>query len=252
MESSSSRKIDLKREQASSYPLSSSPALHELTRPAASGLVPLRADSPRKEEPLGRRERERLFRRREILLVAKRLFASQGFAGTTLDEVARLTEFSKPTLYQYFRNKEHLYHTILEEGLIDLAGIMDKEFRAERSMSDNLRAIVVLLLIYYRKNTDFFFILRQFRDRNHLNQPSDSQLGILDARQDFEDKLSSIIARGSRRGEFIPCDPEQVARILVEAIGVYTIAFLRKEEMRSAREMADEIFRLFMHGILHR
>ncbi|MCB1046266.1 MAG: TetR/AcrR family transcriptional regulator [Calditrichaeota bacterium] len=209
-------------------------------------------DAPLKEIPLGRRERERLMRRREILLTARRLFAANGYTGTTLDEVARLTEFSKPTLYQYFRNKDHLYFTILEEGLADMRGILDKESHAERSMGDNLRAIVLLLLIYFRKNTDFFLMLRQYRDQPRPGDAGDMQNATRDGWERFHQRLAALLGRGVRRGDFARYDLNQLASILFEAVGVYTLAFQKPDELRSAREMADELMNLFFYGILQR
>lgn len=217
----------------------------EETEPDSDPLI-------QKDIPIGRRERERLMRRREILLTARRLFAANGYTGTTLDEVARHTEFSKPTLYQYFRNKDHLYYTILEEGLADMSGILEKESHAERGLGDNLRAIVLLLLIYFRKNTDFFLMLRQYRDQPRADASGELQTGTRDNWDRFHQRLAGLLGRGVRRGEFARYDMNQLASVLFEAIGVYTMAFQRPDELRSAREMADELMNLFFYGILQR
>jgi AcrR family transcriptional regulator len=205
-----------------------------------------------RDSALGRRGRERETRRREILLTARRLFAINGYTGTTLDEVARHTELSKPTLYQYFRNKDHLYFAILDEGLGDMCAILEKESLAERSFSDNLRAIVLLLLIYFRKNADFFLMLRQYRDRPRVEGAGELQAGARENWELFHERLAGLLGRGVRRGEFARHDLSQMASVLFEAIGVYTLAFQRPDELRSAREMADELMNLFLYGILQR
>jgi len=59
-----------------------------------------------------RKEREKEQRRNEIIVVAERLFLSQGFESTTMDQIANEAEFSKGTLYNYFISKDDLYLTI--------------------------------------------------------------------------------------------------------------------------------------------
>ncbi len=66
-------------------------------------------------------------RRDEILRAAKAIFASKGYTETSLDDVARATNLSKPTLYYYFPSKAHLFYQLTairtEEGLVGLAEI---------------------------------------------------------------------------------------------------------------------------------
>lgn len=67
------------------------------------------------EIPTTRKERERFFRKQEILNAAKKIFAHKGFANTTLDEIAESSEFGKGTLYNYFQRKEDIYESIVME-----------------------------------------------------------------------------------------------------------------------------------------
>ena len=66
-------------------------------------------------------------RRDEILRAAKDIFASKGYGETSLDDVARAINLSKPTLYYYFPSKAHLFYRLAairtEEGLTGLAEI---------------------------------------------------------------------------------------------------------------------------------
>ena len=62
----------------------------------------------------------RLERTRRIEMSALYLFASKGFDGTTLDEIARESKSSHGLLYHYFKNKEKLYEYILNEVAIPM------------------------------------------------------------------------------------------------------------------------------------
>jgi TetR/AcrR family transcriptional repressor of mexJK operon len=62
------------------------------------------------------RERNRLAKQRRILDAALRVFAAEGYSGTSMDAIAAEAGVSKPTLYQYFGNKEQLFAAIMTEG----------------------------------------------------------------------------------------------------------------------------------------
>ena len=57
-------------------------------------------------EPLGRRERKKAKTRRLIQQQAMRLFQSQGYTETTVEQIAEASEVSKSTFFRYFPTKE--------------------------------------------------------------------------------------------------------------------------------------------------
>ena len=62
---------------------------------------------------MNRKERERLFKKQEILDATIKIFAKKGFKATTLDEIAEKSEFGKGTIYNYFSSKEEIYKEII-------------------------------------------------------------------------------------------------------------------------------------------
>lgn len=83
------------------------------------------------EENTPRKERERLFRRREIQNAAVKLFAEKGFSSTTLDEIAEASEYGKGTIYNYFENKEEIYFSLISDVFDNTTNILvetDSEF----------------------------------------------------------------------------------------------------------------------------
>ncbi|MDP2359222.1 MAG: TetR/AcrR family transcriptional regulator [bacterium] len=222
----------------------------------AQGMQPRNASPPAdmadEEAPLGRRARERSQRRREILDVARQHFAKHGFTGTTLDEIARQAEFAKPTLYQFFTSKEHLFHSILADGYQDLLGILRKSVVGEGGAALQLRALCVMFLIYYRKHLDFFVMHRQFQHR--LRQPADNPWHHQSQRlhEEMRDRIRNVISRGMDLGELHRLDADRLCATFLETLNVYTQAFQDGGELRTATEMADEIMNLFMNGLSSR
>jgi AcrR family transcriptional regulator len=56
-----------------------------------------------------RRIREKARHREEIITAAEKVFFKKGYDSTTLDEVGKVAEFSRRTLYTYFKSKDDLY-----------------------------------------------------------------------------------------------------------------------------------------------
>jgi TetR/AcrR family transcriptional repressor of mexJK operon len=54
-------------------------------------------------------------KRKEILLGAKSVFLANGYASTSMDNVAFAAGVAKQTIYRYFPSKEHLFVGVMEE-----------------------------------------------------------------------------------------------------------------------------------------
>lgn len=64
-----------------------------------------------------RSDRVRAASRARILLAARELFARQGFAATTVQDIVEASESSIGSIYFYFENKDDLLRTLLEDAL---------------------------------------------------------------------------------------------------------------------------------------
>ncbi len=87
--------------------------MYELVRLFPDGIMSNTYDARMVEKTL-QRDAERT--RREILDVATREFADQGFAGARVDEIAAQTRTTKRMLYYYFGSKERLFVAVLERA----------------------------------------------------------------------------------------------------------------------------------------
>jgi len=80
--------------------------------------------------------------REEILAQAARLFAAQGFVGTSMNEVAEACKLSKPTLYHYFKDKHELAMQICEGHVARLATLVEEVQAEKLPPREQLRALI--------------------------------------------------------------------------------------------------------------
>lgn len=70
-------------------------------------------------------------REEQILLIAGEVFGSEGFAATSVAEVARRAGISKPLVYQYFGSKEGLFTACLHRAGALLADEIERIARGD-------------------------------------------------------------------------------------------------------------------------
>lgn len=87
---------------------------------------------------VSRKERERMTRESEILSAAERLFTSKGFEGTTMEEIAKESEFTKRTVYQYFGSKENLFYAVILYGIKQMFSYIEEEVEAGKNGFEKL------------------------------------------------------------------------------------------------------------------
>lgn len=99
-----------------------------------SDTAPAPAAAPRR---LPRAEREQ-----QTLDVAQALFARDGYAAVTMDDVAAAVGVTKPLLYNYFGNKERLYLACLGRTADALLAGLTEAFAQAADPGEGLRAAV--------------------------------------------------------------------------------------------------------------
>jgi AcrR family transcriptional regulator len=82
-----------------------------------------------------RRERERTELRQGILLAARAIAVEEGWQAVTIRKVAEQIEYSPPTIYEYFENKDAILFELEREGFRQLLAALQAA-QASTSVSD--------------------------------------------------------------------------------------------------------------------
>src|SRR5271170_8294196 len=87
------------------------------------------------------RRRRKAERPQEILEAAFAEFSRNGYASTTLEQIAERAGVTKGTIYVYFENKEHLFISMVRELMkVTLDTVQEMFQRHDGSTADLLRA----------------------------------------------------------------------------------------------------------------
>ena len=77
-------------------------------------------------------------KRQDILEAATKSFSLFGFKATTMDQVAKLANVGKGTIYTFFENKEELFHEIVFTMIKQMKAEKDAVI-SERAMKEDLK-----------------------------------------------------------------------------------------------------------------
>jgi len=164
-------------------------------------------------EPQSRRVRERAQRARDILAAAREVFLERGYTRATMDDVARAAEFSKPTLYQYFENKDALFFSLTKPVVIELGAALDDAWT--RALAGTLRtgreligALFGAMRRAYAVDADGLRLLQLVQQADLLGQMSDGVQVELDrlGRRNFR-RGRQLLLWGMKKRMLVQQDP---------------------------------------------
>ena len=190
-------------------------------------------------------------KRRAIIAVAREAFLTNGFAATSMSEIAAKLGGSKGTLYNYYRSKEELFVAFMKENCEDLLDFMDhlpETAEADHSVRDDLIELGVSFLASLTRDS-FIAIHRlvvsetgRFPQLGRLFYENGPARGV----QRFTEYFERVIAAG----RLPPNDPREVGQRLKDLVlsDVYTrrlwgvLGPLTPEELRAHVTRSVDIF----------
>jgi AcrR family transcriptional regulator len=159
-----------------------------------------------------RKQQERHARRRRIQRAARSVFAEKGYAKTSIEQIAREASLSVGAIYLYFRSKEDLYVSLLEETLelfdAELTQIRERgETGNSGDPSDGLRAAWTFLAQWATTDIEATCVLRLISQPNIRKQLSDEVAeAIASGIGRLREHVTAIIEMGVRDGRFHASD----------------------------------------------
>jgi len=103
-----------------------------------------------------KKERVAALHRANILLAAEKLFSDKGFAATTIDDISRLSEYSRRTIYAYFDSKENILYHIVLKGLLALEKGLAQAVGSNGGFLQQYRAICRAMQRYHMDSPHSF------------------------------------------------------------------------------------------------
>lgn len=199
-------------------------------------------------EAVGRKKREHLAHRGEILLAAEKVFAAKGFFQTTMNQIAQAAEFGTGTLYKYFKSKEDLYFTLIDEKTDAINHLIKAELSREDSIIERIRKVLILELEFIEQNRDFFRIYTSEGSRFEWSIKDDCGKKIHDKMVGYIQFLAQVLEEGMKANELKPLSPLDLAHAFEGIVHSFIFEWLISPESYPLVSKAETILEIFLKG----
>ena len=155
--------------------------------------------------------------RQRLLTAAAAEFAARGFAGASVDRIARAARVNKAMIYYHFRSKAALYRVILRDMFEAVAAGVARVAQATADPADKIRGFVDAIAVEAEARPHFPPIwFREIAEGGaHLDSATlASMSGIIKS-------LGGIVREGIAAGRFQPVNPLLVHAGIVGPILLY-------------------------------
>lgn len=184
--------------------------------------------------------------RKAIIDAASRLYASKGYAATSIQEIAEAAGVSLPVTYHYVKSKSEIMRLIMEDVLEEFkegitretAGITDPEERLA------IAFIVLARLVDRRKDQ----LLLLYQKSGSLDRPAKSRIMQLEV--ELSEVLASIIRQGIGQGVFRPVDADLLAYDIIMMAHMWVLKNWHFKKRMNLERYADEQLKNVMRTVI--
>lgn len=204
---------------------------------------------------MGIKKKEALmkFNQDNILLAARHLFESKGIASTTMDDIAKQADYSKSTLYVYFKSKDEILNTILYDQMVCLKNLLQECLDGYHDFSSCYRAICKELIAFEHRSPIYYELLLgtiNFHKESCMEQP------ILGELYRVGEEINEIVAQMLQNGiaeQIVRADILVIPTVLYLWSGISeTIRFAnnKKEYLQERFSMSKEEYMEYCFSLL--
>ncbi|MGE5496798.1 MAG: TetR/AcrR family transcriptional regulator [Syntrophothermus sp.] len=203
---------------------------------------------------LGRKERERLQRKQEILKSAARLFAEKGFSNATLEDIATSSEFGIGTIYNYFQNKEEIFRSIIESILDSNLEIVSETDRTTTGLIEFLKSYTRSTFENFINHKDELFLLVSYFTGIGEKPVHLSQDCFKDKNCQIDEVFRKRIGEGIENREIRNLNPEYFYYFYHTLIFPYVVTQLKKKRLNHSNvdEHLNFVLDVLFNGILNK
>lgn len=180
-------------------------------------------------------------RRQQVLKAATKSFSLFGYKATTMDQVAKIANVGKGTIYTFFTNKEQLFDEILRDVTLEMKSIAEREIKRDKPFFDNLHRVLDALLDF-RSEHELFIKLSQ--ENREVGTPQ-AQEGLDKIENVVLEYLEREVEYAIHQGEIKPSDPKIISMVMFRLYIVLT-AELNKIHEPLSKEQIKKYFHLFL------
>lgn len=135
-----------------------------------------------------------------IFAAAKREFAAKGLAGARIDDIAREAGITKQLIYHYFRSKDELFGTILDESSQAVFAALQHLDLEQLPPTQAVKTLLERMFELYRDDPEVASLSQEGIRYHSLRETPRNRFPDLSPL--LAEKLDEVMRRGTSTGEF--------------------------------------------------
>jgi AcrR family transcriptional regulator len=172
---------------------------------------------------------------------ATKSFTQFGYKATTMDQVSRLANVGKGTIYTFYKNKEELFAEIIEGLLSDMKKAAENAFDPQLPFLENVHRALYSILEFRKTHQ---LTIKIFQESNELGTPTVKE-GVQKVEEMVLHYIKQKIIVAIEKKDIQPCDPELTAFILLKLYVSLIFDWEKKHEPLEKEKIA-QIFELYL------
>jgi AcrR family transcriptional regulator len=168
-----------------------------------------------------------------VHVAARNLFASQGYRGTSMKDIAQVLAVSAPSLYNHVPSKQDLLHSIMNVAMDRALGALSAALEGVTDVADQLRRATEVTVLDFLENPAEVTVCNT--EIRSLEDPF--RQAIIDKRDAYGRRILDIVERGCAAGTFDVAEP-RVASFAILEMGNNAKAWFDPRGQYTAGEVA--------------
>ncbi len=187
-----------------------------------------------------------------ILDAARSVFSEQGFHNTNIEHIAHEAGFSKPSLYNYYRDKEDIFLHLALREIDRLLEKIDANRNESNTVLENIEGMVRAVFDTFGEHFYFLLTISHFPLVTLCHEEKGQQLyfEFTTRMQLLLQKFTQVISEGRTRGEIASeADDTNIARYITGMIKSVFVHWRFAEKKGDAEKEIASIMAFIAKGV---
>ncbi|RBO98389.1 TetR/AcrR family transcriptional regulator [Rossellomorea aquimaris] len=151
-------------------------------------------------------------RKKQVLEAATNSFSLFGYKATTMDQVAKLANVGKGTIYTFFKNKEELFDEIVSSLINEMKREAEEVIDPQETFSENVHRALFRMLEFRKEHK---LTIKLYQEAREMGTPAVSE--VIDRMEEVViEFLSQRIEKAIASEAIKPCNPEMTAFVMLK------------------------------------
>jgi len=186
--------------------------------------------------------------RERLLESAKRLFSQRGYYATSVEDIVESAGFSKGTFYFYFKSKEELFKSLVEEMHLSIVKRLESFLERDLPLEDALieHAKVFLEDIYQNRHIAQIFLFQLVGTNEEFRELYYTKIAH------WRELLVRMVGRAIQRGEITYKNAENIVNLYSGLLRTLVLEYVfreREPDLERVKGLAQEGVKVLFRGL---